>query len=62
MNSVSPTVGLPHEIKIDESHRVLNPSASGGGYPFYGALRTLPERPLMSAFDPKRTLLSLVTA
>jgi hypothetical protein len=38
MNSLSATVGLPHEIKIDEGHRVLNPPASGGGYTFYVAL------------------------
>ena len=37
MHSVSATVGPPHEIKIDESHRVLNPPASGGGYTFYVA-------------------------
>jgi hypothetical protein len=30
-------VGPPHEIKIDKSHRVLNPSASGGGYTVYVA-------------------------
>jgi hypothetical protein len=36
MNSVSPTVGPPREIKIDESDRVLNPPASGGGYTFGG--------------------------
>jgi hypothetical protein len=38
INSVSATVGPPHEIKIDESHRVSNPPASGGGYTFYVAL------------------------
>jgi hypothetical protein len=37
-NGVSATVGPSHEIKIDESHRVSNPSASGGGYTFYVAL------------------------
>ena len=37
MNSVSATVGPPHEIKIDKSHGVLNPPASGGGYTFYVA-------------------------
>jgi hypothetical protein len=37
MNSVSATVGTPHEIKIDKSHRVLNPPASGGGYIGYVA-------------------------
>jgi hypothetical protein len=31
-------VGPPHEIKIDESHRLLNSPASGGGYTFYVAL------------------------
>jgi hypothetical protein len=36
MNSVSPTVGPPREIKIDESDRVLNPPTSGGGYTFGG--------------------------
>jgi hypothetical protein len=38
MNSVSATVAPPHEIKIDESHRVLNSPASSGGYTFYVAL------------------------
>lgn len=38
MNSVSAKVGPPHEIKIDESHRVLNSPAPGGGYTFYVAL------------------------
>ncbi len=38
MNSASAKVGPPHEIKIDESHRVLNSSASGGGHTFYVAL------------------------
>ena len=38
MNSDSAKVGPPHEIKIDESHRVLNSPASGGGYTFYVAL------------------------
>jgi hypothetical protein len=37
MNSVSATVGPPHEINIDKSLRVLNPPASGGGYIFYVA-------------------------
>src|SRR5215471_12490004 len=36
MNSVSGKP--PHEIKIDESHRVLNSPASSGGYTFYVAL------------------------
>ena len=38
MSSASAKVGLHHEIKIDESHRVLNSPASGGGYTFYVAL------------------------
>jgi hypothetical protein len=38
MNSASATVGRPNEINIDESHRVLNSPASGGGYTFYVAL------------------------
>ena len=38
MNSGSATVGPPHEIKIDKSHRVLNSPASSRGYTFYGAL------------------------
>jgi hypothetical protein len=38
MNSASAKVELPHEIKIDESHRVLNSPASSGGYTFYVAL------------------------
>ena len=38
MNSASAKVGSPYEIKINESHRVLNSPASGGGYTFYVAL------------------------
>jgi hypothetical protein len=38
IDSASAKVGPPHEIKIDESHRVLNSPASGGGYTFYVAL------------------------
>jgi hypothetical protein len=38
MNSASARVEPPHEIKIDESHRVLNSPASSGGYTFYVAL------------------------
>lgn len=38
MNIASAKVELPHEIKIDESHRVLNSPASSGGYAFYVAL------------------------
>jgi hypothetical protein len=38
MNSASAKVGLPHEIKIDESHRVVNSPVSGEGYTFYVAL------------------------
>jgi hypothetical protein len=38
MNSGSAKVELPHEIKIDESHRILNSPASRGGYTFYVAL------------------------
>ena len=34
MNSVSATVGPPHEIKIDKSHGVLNSPASSRGYTF----------------------------
>jgi len=37
-NNASAKVGSPYEIKIDKSHRVLNPPASGGGYAFYVAL------------------------
>ena len=37
MNSGSATVGPPHEIKIDKSHRVLNSPASSRGYTFYVA-------------------------
>jgi len=37
-SSASAKVGSPHEIKIDESHRVLNSPASRGGYTFYVAL------------------------
>ena len=38
INSASAKVELAHEIKIDESHRVLNSPASSGGYTFYVAL------------------------
>lgn len=38
INSVSATVKPPHEIKIDQSDRVLNSPAPGGGYTFYVAL------------------------
>jgi hypothetical protein len=38
MNSASAKVGPPHEIKIDESHRVLVSPASGEGYSFYMTL------------------------
>ena len=38
MNSASAKVEPPHEIRIDESYRVLNSPASGGGYTFYVAL------------------------
>jgi hypothetical protein len=38
MNSASAKAEPPYEIKIDESHRVLNPPASSGGYTFYVAL------------------------
>ncbi len=37
-SSVSAKVGSPYEIKIDESHRVLNSPESRGGYTFYVAL------------------------
>ncbi len=37
-NNASARVEWPYEIKIDESHRVLNWPASGGGYTFYVAL------------------------
>ena len=37
-NSASAKVGSPYEIKIDESHRVLDSPASRGGYAFYIAL------------------------
>jgi hypothetical protein len=37
-NITSAKVGSAYEIKIDESHRVLNSPASGGGYTFYAAL------------------------
>ena len=36
INGASTKVRPPHEIKIDKIHRVLNPSASGGGYTFGG--------------------------
>jgi hypothetical protein len=38
INNASAKVGAPHEIKIDESHRVLKSPASGEGYAFYLAL------------------------
>src|SRR5260370_39350710 len=38
MSSASAKVGLHHEIKIDESHRVVNSPTSGEGYTFYVAL------------------------
>jgi hypothetical protein len=38
MSSASAKVGLLHEIKIDESHRVVNSPTSGEGYTFYVAL------------------------
>ncbi len=38
INDASATVGPPHEITIDESHRVFKSAASGGGYTFYVAL------------------------
>ena len=38
LNSASAKVEPPHEIRIDESYRVLNSPASGGGYTFYVAL------------------------
>jgi hypothetical protein len=38
MNSASPTAGRSHEIKIDESHRVLSAPASSDSYIFYVAL------------------------
>jgi hypothetical protein len=37
-SSASAKVGSPYEIKIDESHRVLNSAASRRGYAFYVAL------------------------
>ena len=37
-NNASAKVESPYEIKIDESQRVLNSPASGGGYTFYVAL------------------------
>jgi hypothetical protein len=37
-SNASAKVESPYEIKIDESHRVLNSPASGGGYSFYVAL------------------------
>ena len=37
-NNASAKVGSPYEIKINESHRVLNSPASGRGYTFYVAL------------------------
>src|ERR1051325_71813 len=38
MNSAPAKLEPPHEIKIDESHRVLNSATSGGSYTFYVAL------------------------
>jgi hypothetical protein len=38
INSASAKEGSPHEIKIDENHRILNSSAFGEGYTFYFAL------------------------
>jgi hypothetical protein len=38
LNSASAKLELPHEIKIDDSFRVLNSPASSGGYTFYVAL------------------------
>jgi hypothetical protein len=38
MNSTLAMAGRSHEIKIDESHRVLNLPASGDGHAFYVAL------------------------
>lgn len=38
MNGASAKVGSPHEIKIDEGHRVFNSAACDGGYTFYVAL------------------------
>ena len=38
INNASAKVGPPHEIKIDESHRVVNSPTSGEGYTFYVAL------------------------
>lgn len=37
-DSASAKVGSPYEIKIDESHRVLNSPVSGGSYIFYVTL------------------------
>ena len=38
VTSASGKFGAPHEIKIDEGHKVLNSPASGEGYAFYVAL------------------------
>ncbi len=38
INGASPTAGRSHEIKIDESHRVLSAPASSDSYIFYVAL------------------------
>jgi hypothetical protein len=38
MNTGPAKMKPPHEIKIDESHRILNSSASSGGSTFYVAL------------------------
>ena len=37
VNTTAATVALSHEIEIDESHRVLNSPAPGGGHAFYVA-------------------------
>jgi hypothetical protein len=38
VNTTVATVALSHEIEIDESHRVLNSPAPGGGHAFYVSL------------------------
>ena len=38
VNTTAATVALSHEIEIDESHRVLNSPAPGGGHAFYVSL------------------------
>ena len=38
VNTTAAAVALPHEIEIDESHRVLNSTAPGSGYAFYVSL------------------------